>query len=30
MTKTTAKIIEKHAMLAGHRTRSDPMFLHRK
>jgi hypothetical protein len=29
MSKTTAKIIKKHAMLAGHRTGSDPMFLHR-
>jgi hypothetical protein len=26
--KTTARIIKKHAMLAGHRTGSDPMFLH--
>jgi hypothetical protein len=29
MSKTTAKIIKKHAMLAGHRMTSDPMFLHR-
>jgi hypothetical protein len=30
MSKTTAQVIMKHAMLAGHRTGSDPMFLHRK
>jgi hypothetical protein len=30
MSKTTANIIKKHAMLAGHRTGSDPMFLHRR
>jgi hypothetical protein len=30
MSETTAKIIKKHAMLAGHRTGSDPMFLHRR
>jgi hypothetical protein len=29
VSKTTAKIIKKHAMLAGHRMGSDPMFLHR-
>jgi hypothetical protein len=28
--KTTAKIIKKHAMLAGHRMGSDPMFLRRR
>jgi hypothetical protein len=28
--KTTAKIIKKHAMLAGHRMGSGPMFLHRR
>jgi hypothetical protein len=27
MSKTTANIIKKHAMLAGHRMGSDPMFL---
>jgi hypothetical protein len=30
VSKTTAKIIEKHAMLVDHRTGSDPMFLHRR
>jgi hypothetical protein len=30
VSKTTANIIEKHAMLAGHRMGSDPMFLHRR
>jgi hypothetical protein len=30
MSKTTANIIKKHAMLAGHRMGSDPMFLHRR
>jgi hypothetical protein len=30
MSKTTAKIIRKHAMLAGHRTGTDTMFLHRR
>jgi hypothetical protein len=30
MSKTTAKIIKKHATLAGHRMGSDPMFLHRR
>jgi hypothetical protein len=30
MSKTTANIIRKHAMLAGHRMGSDPMFLHRR
>jgi hypothetical protein len=30
MSKTTANIIEKHAMLAGHRMGSGPMFLHRR
>jgi hypothetical protein len=30
MSKTTANIIKKHAMLAGHRLGSDPMFLHRR
>jgi hypothetical protein len=30
MSKTTASIIKKHAMLAGHRMGSDPMFLHRR
>jgi hypothetical protein len=30
MSKTTANIINKHAMLAGHRMSSDPMFLHRR
>jgi hypothetical protein len=29
MSKTTANIIMKRAMLAGHRIGSDPMFLHR-
>jgi hypothetical protein len=29
MSKTTANIIKKHAMLAGQRMGSDPMFLHR-
>jgi hypothetical protein len=29
MSKTPANIIKKHAMLAGHRMGSDPMFLHR-
>jgi hypothetical protein len=29
MSKTTTKIIKKHAMLAGHRMGTDPMFLHR-
>jgi hypothetical protein len=29
MSKTTANI-KKHAMLAGHRMVSDPMFLHRR
>jgi hypothetical protein len=29
MSKTTANIIKKHAMLAGHRMGSDPMFQHR-
>jgi hypothetical protein len=28
MSKTTAKIIKKHAVLAGNRMGSDPMFLH--
>jgi hypothetical protein len=28
--KTTAKIIKKHAMLEGHRMGSDTMFLHRR
>jgi hypothetical protein len=28
--KTTAKIKKKHAMLAGHRMGSNPMFLHRR
>jgi hypothetical protein len=28
MSKTTAKVITKHAMLAGHRMGSDHMFLH--
>jgi hypothetical protein len=30
MSKTTANIIKKHALLAGHRMCSDPMFLHRR
>jgi hypothetical protein len=30
MSKTTANIIKKHAMLAGHRMGSDPVFLHRR
>jgi hypothetical protein len=30
MSKTTANIIKKHAMLAGHRMGSDPMFLRRR
>jgi hypothetical protein len=30
MSKTTTNIIKKHAMLAGHRMGSDPMFLHRR
>jgi hypothetical protein len=30
MYKTTANIIKKHAMLAGHRMGSDLMFLHRR
>jgi hypothetical protein len=30
MSKTTAKIIKKYAMLAGHRLGSDPMVLHRR
>jgi hypothetical protein len=30
MSKATANIITKHAMLAGHRMSSDPMFLHRR
>jgi hypothetical protein len=30
MSKTTAKIIKEHAMLAGHRAGSDPMFLYRR
>jgi hypothetical protein len=30
MSKTTANIIKKHAMLAGHRMGSDPMFRHRR
>jgi hypothetical protein len=30
MSKTTANIIQKHAMLAGHRMGSDPMFLSRR
>jgi hypothetical protein len=30
MSKTTANIIKNHAMLAGHRMGSDPMFLHRR
>jgi hypothetical protein len=30
MSKTTANIIKKHAMLAGHRMGSDPMFLYRR
>jgi hypothetical protein len=30
MSKTTANIIKKHAMLAGHRMGSGPMFLHRR
>jgi hypothetical protein len=29
MSKTTANIIKKHAMLVGHRMGSDPMFLYR-
>jgi hypothetical protein len=28
--KATANIIKKHVMIAGHRTGSDPMFLHRR
>jgi hypothetical protein len=30
MSKTTANIVKKHGMLAGHRMSSDPMFLHRR
>jgi hypothetical protein len=30
MSKNTANIIKKHAMLAGHRMGSDPVFLHRR
>jgi hypothetical protein len=30
MSKTTANIIKKHAMLADHKMGSDPMFLHRR
>jgi hypothetical protein len=30
MSKTTAKFIKNHAMLAGHRMGSDPMVLHRR
>jgi hypothetical protein len=30
MSKATANIIQKHAMLAGHRMGSDPMFQHRR
>jgi hypothetical protein len=30
MSKITSNIIKKHAMLAGHRMGSDPMFLHRR
>jgi hypothetical protein len=30
MSKTTAKIIKKHAMLPAHRMGPDPMFLHRR
>jgi hypothetical protein len=30
MSKTTANVIKKHAMLAGHSMGSDPMFLHRR
>jgi hypothetical protein len=30
MSKTTANIIKEHAMLAGHRMGSYPMFLHRR
>jgi hypothetical protein len=30
MSNSTAKIIKKQAMLAGRRTGSDPMFLHRR
>jgi hypothetical protein len=30
MSKTTADITKMHAMLAGHRMGSDPMFLHRR
>jgi hypothetical protein len=30
MSNTTANIIKRHAMLAGHRMGSDPMFLHRR
>jgi hypothetical protein len=30
MSKTTANIIKKHAMLAGHRMGSGPMLLHRR
>jgi hypothetical protein len=30
MFKIKANIIKKHAMLAGHRMGSDPMFLHRR
>jgi hypothetical protein len=30
MSKTTVNIIKKHAMLAGYRMGSDPMFLHRR
>jgi hypothetical protein len=30
MSKTAANIIKKHAMLAGHRMGSDPMFLRRR
>jgi hypothetical protein len=30
MSKTTAEITKKHAMLAGHRMGTEPMFLHRR
>jgi hypothetical protein len=30
MSKTTANVIKKHAMLAGRRMGSDPMVLHRR
>jgi hypothetical protein len=30
MSKTTAEIIKKHAMLTGHRMGSDRTFLHRR